>query len=170
MAKAHKEQVKTFKNKNLILISAAVLIFAVAFIYMFPISPKTGPMIINNNQPSSSAQTFTTTGAEMLAKETTQTMPYYESVTLEAGRYAVQVTSSTPVWIRVYDQIHFDAWKNSGEDGSAKTGTNLAVSDKVTDFNKNFDVGTGEEGKYYLVITGEGSSSLQLKITQILKF
>lgn len=170
MKKEHKVQQKTLKNKNLILISAVVLVIIAAAIIFGSMPMAQQPIVQANSQDSNPASTFTTTGAELLIKETTQSLPYFESVTLEPGRYNVQVVSSAPVWVRVYDQIHFDDWQSSGEHGSARTGTNMAVTDKVTDFNRNFDVGTGEEGRYYLVIAGDGSPSLQLKITQILKF
>jgi hypothetical protein len=174
MSEEHKEH-KESKQKHLkmnkwFIVLAVIAILAIVLFY-FGFSSLTIPALVNQNQPATGELAkFTTTGTEMIAKDTTQNLPYYESATLEPGRYSVQVTSSIPVWIRVYDQANFNSWQASGSNGSTKAGTNLGESDKVTQFTRTFDVNTGEEGKYYLMILGSGSASLQLKVTQILKF
>jgi hypothetical protein len=170
MSEEHKEQKhKHFKMNKLVILMVAVLILAAAAVYF---GYSYVPVAAARNQaPTSNELTkFTTTGTEMIASEATHSLPYFESATLEAGRYSVEVSSGIPVWIRVYDQTQFDSWQNTKSNGSTKAGTNLGESDKVTQFSKNFDVNNGEEGKYYLLILGSGQSSLQLKITQISKF
>jgi hypothetical protein len=166
------EQTKKKNNKKMIIAIVLVVIVAIALAFYSGIfSLPTGlAAVTSQNTPAQPAATFTTTGNEIIAKELTQNLPYYVDASLEAGRYAVQVTTDNPVWIRVYDQARFDDWQNAGKQGSAKAGTNLGAGDKVTNFIRNFDVNQGEEGKYYLLILGSEKTSIQLKITQILKF
>jgi hypothetical protein len=167
MSKEQKK--KHFKMNKLVILTLAVLIIAAA-VYLGFSYMSTMPTAGNQAPVSNELAKFTTTGTQMISIDATHNLPYFESATLDAGRYSVQVTSSTPVWIRVYDQLQFNDWQSTKNNGSTKAGTNLGESDKVTQFNRNFDVGTGEEGKYYLLILGSGSASLQLTMTQISKF
>ena len=167
---------KEQKNKHLkmnkwVILTLAVLVVAAAvylgfsYMNMVPIA-ATGNQVPTSNELAK----FTTTGEQMISSDATQNLPYFEFATLDAGRYSVQVSSSIPVWIRVYDQAQFNDWQSTKNNGSTKAGTNLGETDKVTSFTKNFDVNQGEEGKYYLLILGSGSASLQLSIIQISKF
>jgi len=110
-------------------------------------------------KPSAEQATFTTTGTTMLSSTLETVLPYYAVAYLEPGRYSVQVSSNSPVWVRVYESAQFTSWQNTNEHGSSKAGTNLGESDKVTSFNRNFDVGIGEEGNYYLLVLGSGTAS-----------
>ncbi|NIM46959.1 MAG: hypothetical protein GTN40_02250 [Candidatus Aenigmarchaeota archaeon] len=114
--------------------------------------------------------TFTVTGNEVIAKEITETLPYYESVDLEPGRYTFEMESDEPVWIIVYDEPTFNNWEN-GVRGFIRTGTGCCSEKRKTDnFSGNFDINKNEGGKYYIVIEGPTETSIKFKITQNLKF
>jgi len=113
---------------------------------------------------------FTVTGNEVIAKETTETLPYYESVDLEPGRYTLEMVSDEPVWIMVYDEPTFNKWEECVY-GFIKTGTGCCSEKRKTDsFSGNFDINKNEGGKYYIVIDGPTETLIKFKITQNLKF
>ena len=113
---------------------------------------------------------FTVTGNEVMAREITENLPYYESVELEPGRYSLELASDKPVWIMVYDEPSFNKWKN-GVYVFIKTGTGCCSEKTKTDsFSGNFDINKNEEGKYYIVIDGPEETLIKFKVTQNLKF
>ncbi len=173
MKSLSEESKKKKFNLKLMIVLAVIVIAAIAIVAYSGIFslPTTGlATTANVNTQTQEPPKFTTTGNEVVAEEVTQDLPYYVDADLEAGRYSVQVETDNPVWIRLYEKASFEAWQNTGSHGITKAGTNLGLNDKVTSFNRNFDVNIGEEGKYYLLILGSERASIKLKIEQILKF
>jgi len=117
--------------------------------------------------------TYTVTGTLITEKNVTETLPYYEPLDLESGRYMIYVTADKPVWIRLYDEVHFNEWKNAGTHGQLVAGTNCCLEkDKTQNLEQRFDVSIGYGGKHYLLFLdgSENLTSISFKITQILKF
>jgi hypothetical protein len=169
------EKKKSSKGKWIIAIVLIAATIIIAGLYLGIFSMPTGlaagaQTIESTNPPPVQQPIFTTTGTEVIAKEVTAHLPYNESIDMEPGRYALQVITDKPVWIRLYDQIHFDEWKNDGTHGRTVIGTNLNENDKTDNFNMNFNIGSGQGGKYYLLIFGNTEmTSIKFKITQIFK-
>jgi hypothetical protein len=171
------EKEKKPKSKKwLIAIILVVIIVIALWLYFNIFSIPTGLVagietIKTEETPTAAAPpNFTVTGDEVIAKEILEILPYYESVDLEPGRYTIQVITDKPVWIRLYDQIHFNEWERDGKHGKTKAGTNFNEEDAIEDFSSTFDINIGEEGKYYLLILGNGETSIKFKIIQDLKF
>jgi hypothetical protein len=167
MSEEHKNKKS---NKWLLPVVIIAVLLVVALVYLGSFSMPAGLAAVGANAQNNQPPAFTTTGNELVAKEITQNLPYYEMVNLESGRYTMQVITDNPVWIRLYDQTQFDKWQSTGKHGSVKSGTNMGTNDKVTNFGGTFDINNGEEGKYYLLIMGSGSTSIKFKITQNAKF
>lgn len=184
--KDEEKNAKKSSKKLIIVIAVIIVIAAIAFgFYSGIFSLPTGLVVggtsaagnqksTNENpasQPSSVQQPiFTTTGTEVMTKDVTENLPYYESLDLESGRYSLQVATDKPVWIRLYDQLHFDEWKNDGNHGKVVIGTNLDEKSKTDNFNKNFDISPGNGGKHYLLIFGNNEKiSIKFIIKQIFK-
>ena len=172
-----KEEEKTKKSskKWIIAIVLVVVIAVIAFAFyggILPTGLATGTSTTSGTQAASTSEPakFTVTGTEVISKDVTEALPYYEAVNLESGRYDIEVITEEPVWIRLYDQVHFADWERAGIHGSVVTGTNLNEGDKTKSLNTNFDINIGEEGKYYLLIMGDKTTSIKFKITQVLKF
>jgi hypothetical protein len=169
------EKKKSSKGKWIIAIVIIAVIAAVALafyngIFSMPTGLVAGTQTtVNPPAPSTPQQpTFTTTGTEIIAKEVNESLPYYESADLEPGKYSLQVITDKPVWIIVYDETHFNEWKNRGNGGSALLSTgSTKETEKVTSFSDSFYIGAN--GKYYVVLEGSGEASIKFKITQIFK-
>jgi len=168
------KETKSSRTKWIAAILIIIVVMVAAGFYFKVFSLPTGLITAGNqatetttgNQPAP----FTVTGDEIIAKDTTESLPYYESVDLEAGRYGIQVVTDRPVWIMLYNQANFDDWKN-GSYGSLRIGTGCCNENMKTDrFSGNFDINEGEKGVYYIVIQGTEKTSIKFKITQILKF
>jgi len=174
-----KEGEKNKKSKKWIILIVLVVIIAVlAFLFFKGIfTIPTGLMAGTGNEastggetPANPSPTFTTTGNEVIVKEITETLPYNEEIYLEPGRYYLEVVTDNPVWIRLYDKIRFDDWKDKGTHGYSPIGTGLKENEKTETLNGNFDINNGEGGNYYLLILGDKTTSIKFKIIQSLKF
>lgn len=174
---------KEKKKSNGKLIIAIVLIVAtiiIAGLYLGIFSLPTGLVVgaqtdgnptTTNNQPTPAAPAYTATGTTMLENEVTKTLPYYESVELEPGKYGIEVATDKPVWVMVYSQTHFDEWESSGIHGTAMTSTGYGKEEyKTKDFSDVFSVGYDGKGKYYIVIEGNDETSIKIKLVQVLKY
>jgi hypothetical protein len=170
--KNHKEQHVEHKSKNFrnLLIAASVIIVlfvvSIASMSMFS-APGLKPITGQNTVQS---QQFTTSGDEMVAKQVTENLPYYESVQLVPGRYRLEVTTGSKVsMIDVFTDAQFQMW-NSGNWPTPKLSSGYSTASSVDSFTGGFDVNTGEGGTYYIVIEGNGQTSINMRLVQVLKF
>jgi len=179
-----KEEEKTKKsNKKWILAIVLIAVIAVVLVFYFEIfSLPTGfvtaskeTVIGNQNTsattPATQQPITTVTGKEIISTAAKENLPYYESADLEPGGYAIQVATDKPVWINVYDESHFNDWKNNGYYGTAITGTGSRREQyQTTAFSDRFYVSSDGKGKYYIVIEGSGEVSINLKLVQTFKY
>jgi hypothetical protein len=170
------EKEKKPKSKKWLIAIILVVIIVIALgLYFNIFSIPTGlvagteTMTGSPETPTNEPPKFTVTGNEIIAKEVTENLPYYEPVDLESGKYSIQVITDKPVWIRLYDQLHFDEWEKDGKHGKVVIGTNLNEEDKTDNFDTIFFVSQGNGGKHYLLILGNEKTSIKFKITQIQK-
>lgn len=177
-----KEGQKTKKSskKWLIAIVLVVIIGAIALafyngIFTMPTGLMTrttgGQETTGNPTASANGPTVTPTGNDVINKNVVNaSLPYYEAVNLEPGKYSIEVNTDDPIWIRLYNQLDFDNWQKIGALGNILAGTNPEEKDKVKNIATTFAVYVGEGGKFYLIFLGDKSTTINFKITQILKF
>lgn len=183
-----KEEVKSGKKNSKKLIIAIVIILVIAAIafgfYKGIFSIPTGLMtasaatVTNGNQEATKNETPvpaqpapTVTGTTIIEKNVSETLPYYEPIDLVDGRYVIYITTDKPVWIKLYDELHFNEWKNTGTQGVVEAGTNCCdEKDKTQNLQQGFQVSRGYGGTYYLLILGSEKTSINFKIIQTLKF
>jgi hypothetical protein len=157
-----------------------IIIAAIALAFYKGVIPKdlmAGTNTIGNQEtsgnpttPSTGAAAMVATGDEIIVKEVTESLPYYYETYLEPGRYSLNVVTDKPVWIRVYHQVNFDEWKNTGVHGAVLAGTNLNENDKIENYNGEFIINRGEADKIYLLILGSETTTIKFKITQNIKY
>ncbi len=156
-------------KKWILAIVLIVIIIAAAAIYFNAFSVPTG-LAAGTTETTTTGETFTLTGDEILGREITEILPYYESIDLEPGRYTLQVEVDKPVWIMLYTESGFEKWEN-GRYGHMKAGTGCCgTTTKTNNHQEKFDINSNEGGKYYIIIEGMEETSIKLKITQISKF
>ena len=169
---------KKSSKKWLIAIVLVVIIAAIAFVFYQGIifTLPTGLATGTNTEAAGGAAapangpTITSTGNEIISKSVVDaSLPYYEAIDLEPGKYRLEVNTDDPVWIKLYPKLHFDEWQKTGAPGAALTGTNFEEKDKVKNYDSTFAVYIGQGGKFYLLILGDKSTTIKYKITQILK-
>ncbi len=118
------EKRKTKSKKWIVAIVLIAIIVIVLGLYLNAFSIPTG--LIAGETPTEEtkkeAPEFTITGNEIISKETTETLPYYESVYLESGRYTFDFRADVPVWVFVYSEERFNQWME-GEYTFTRTGT-----------------------------------------------
>ncbi|NIO44409.1 MAG: hypothetical protein GTN36_02545 [Candidatus Aenigmarchaeota archaeon] len=166
---------KTRSRKWFAAIILIIIVIVAAGLYFNVFSVPTG--LVAGTEKTEAQETrervvseFTVTGNEVIARDITETLPYYESLELEPGRYTFEMISDESVWAMIYDEPTFNEWKN-GVRGFIKTGTGCCDEKRKTDnFSGNFDINKNEAGKYYIVIEGPLETSIKFKITQNLKF
>ena len=168
------EKNKKPKNKLILpIVIIAVVLVAIALIGMnvIPVTlPTTAGGTSAGTPNAPAANEFTTTGVVSASNTVTQTLPYYEGMDLEAGRYSIEVISDKPVWVMLYQDIHFEEWQD-GKYLTMKAGTGCCALDaKVESFSSNFDVSKNEAGEFYIVVEGDGQATVEFRITQIMKF
>jgi len=164
-------------KKWLIAIVLVVIIAAIVLAFYKGVIP-TGLMAGNENigategaTAPASGPTVTPTGNDVINKNIVNAaLPYYEAVDLDPGRYSIEISSDDPIWIRLYNQLDFDNWQKTGAPGATVAGTNLEEKDKVKNFATTFNIYVGEGGKFQLIFLGNKSTTINFKITQILKF
>lgn len=179
-----KDEEKSGKKWLITLIIAIVIIAIVVALYQGIFSLPTGlaagnvkttteTQQPNTNQPQQ--PTFTETGTEIISKELTESLPYYELIgNLEPGKYSLEFASDIPVWVKVYDKIHFDEIQQSGNyyyTGTLTGGTPLPYenSTKTTSLSTVFFVSDGKGGNYYILVLGNEKASIKFRVTQIYK-
>lgn len=176
--KDEEKNAKKSSKKLIIVIAVIIVIAAIAFgFYKGIFSIPTGLMTaaVNGNQETTKTETQApsqpiVTGTTIIEKTVNENLPYYEPIDLVAGRYTIYITTDKPVWIKLYDQVHFDDWKNTGTHGQVLAGTNCcSETDKTQNLEKGFQVSIGYGGKYYLLILGSEKTSIYFKIIQTLK-
>lgn len=69
----------------------------------------------------------------------------------EGSRYVVKVTLDTPIQFILYNEARYNAWKSSGEHGTAKINSKTASSCCTADGSWQIDINKGEGGDYYFV-------------------
>jgi hypothetical protein len=185
------ENTRKSNRKWLIAVVLVVIIGALALafyqgIFTLPTGLMTGTVAATGSQetvenpttPATEPPQFTVTGNEIIAKEVTENLPYYESVDLEAGRYTIDFRSDEAVWMFVYSETYFNMWKE-GKHTNIVAGTACYPSSKypncdnqykIKSHTQTFDVPRGEDGKYYIIVEGAEKALIKFKITQILKF
>jgi len=170
------EKVKKSNKKWIIAIVLIIIIVIAAGLYFNVFSIPTG-LIAGTETTGESTETetieppeFTVTGEEIIAKELTEALPYYESVDLESGRYVIDFISDEPVWMFVYNEVRFNQWKQ-GKYTFILAGTACCKDEyKTKSHTETFDVPRGEGGKVYIVVEGAEEASIKFKVTQTLKF
>lgn len=166
---------KTRSRKWFAAIILIIIVIVAAGLYFNVFSVPTG--LVAGTEKTEAQETrervvseFTVTGNEVIARDITETLPYYESLELEPGRYTIQVVTDKPVWIMVYDQLRFDSWQE-GKYMKMETGTGCCRSETKTDnFDRRFDISENDGGTYYIIIEGGEETAIKFKITQNLKF
>jgi len=166
------EKGKTKSKKWIIaIVLIAIIVIALGLyfnVFSIPTGLIAGEITTEETSEETTQPSFTITGSEVIAKETTETLPYYESVNLEDGRYAIEFVSDEPVLVFVFEETRFNEWKNEGGKYTVVAGTGRV--NKVTSYADTFDVNKGQGGLYYIVVEGAEEASIKFKITQILKF
>lgn len=182
--KDEEKNAKKSSKKLIIVIAVIIVIAAIAFafyrgIFSLPtglavgaqtntgnqVTPQTGNASSTPSQP-----TYTVTGNEIISKNVTEKLPYYEFVNLEPGRYNIGFSSDVPVLVFVYDEEHFNMWK-AGSHSFTLAGTSCCKDeDKTQILNNNFNVPAGQGGNVYIVVEGAEKASIKFGITQILKW
>lgn len=158
------------KSKKWIIAVILIIIVAIAIaIYFNVFSIPTGLIAGTTTNEATktevpSTPTVTVTGTEILNKEFTETLTYYESVELEPGRYVIQITTDKKVTIMIYDELHFEEWQQ-GKFPNLITGSGTSTDN----FISRFDVKSGQGGNYYIVLVGTGDASIKLKLIQEIK-
>jgi len=172
---------KKSSKKWIIVIAVIIVIAAIALGYYKGIfSMPTGLAVTtgatkseqtNPQTPSAPAPaTLNVTGTEIISKEVVEALPYYEPVNLDSGRYSLELTADKPVWVRLYDKLHFEQWEKDGTQGNVVTGTNCCrPEEKVESLNTVFTVSIDHGGEHYLLILGNETTSIKFRIVQIYK-
>lgn len=170
--KENEKSKKSNKKWLIAIILIAVIVIALILysgIFSIPTGLITGTET-DTNPTTNEQPKMTVTGTDIIAKETTGNLPYYESVDLVPGGYAIQIITNKPVWVMIYDESHFNQWKN-GYYGTTIIGTGSGREEyKTTNFLDRFYISKGGEGKYYIVLDGKGESSINLKLVQMFKY
>jgi hypothetical protein len=167
---------KEKKKSNGKLIIAIVLIAAtiiIAGLYLGIFSMPTGLAVGKTNSATNGNPTtpqYNVTGNEIISKDITEKLPYYEFVNLEPGRYNIGLNSDVPVLVFVYDEEHFNMWK-AGSHSFTLAGTACCKDEnKIQSLNQNFNVPAGQGGNVYIVVEGAEQASIKFGITQVLKW
>jgi len=168
------EKEKKSKNKWIIaIVLIAIIVIAAGFyfnVFSVPTGLIAGTSETENEGTEKEPPEFTVTGEEIIAKELTEALPYYESVDLESGRYVIEFVSDESVWMFVYNEARFNQWKQ-GKHTLILAGTACCKDEyKTKSHSETFDVPRGEGGKIYIVVEGAEEASIKFKITQTLKF
>jgi hypothetical protein len=162
----------------LVIIIAAIALIFYQGIFTLPTGLVTGTENTGANEntptPASaptpvSGPTITPTGNEIISKSLVNvSLPYYEAIDLEPGKYGIEISSDDPIWIRLYSKLDFDEWQKTGTHRSALVGTGLGENDKTKSLIVTFLIYSYSPRKYYLLFLGD-KTTIKFKITQILK-
>jgi len=168
---------KKSSKKWLIAIVLVVIIAVIAFVlYQGIFTLPTGLATGTNTEAAGGATTpvsgptITPTGNEIISKSLVNvSLPYYEAIDLEPGRYSIEVSSDDPIGIRLYSKLHFDEWQKTGDPGMILAGTRAGEEYKVKSLAITFAIyPPPSPTKFYLLFLGN-KTTIKFKITQNLK-
>ena len=172
------EKTKKSSKKWIIAIVLVVIIATIAFAFFqgfIPTGLMTGTSensaigTTGNPTTPENAPIITPTGNEVISKSLVDTsLPYYEALDLEPGKYSIEISSDDPIWIRLYVKSEFDKWQSTGSGGTALVGTRLDENDKVKSLATTFAIYPSAPTKYYLLFLGD-KTTIKFKITQTLR-
>jgi hypothetical protein len=155
------------KSKKWIIAVVLIVIAAIALafykgIFSLPTGLAVGAQTSTGNQATpQNTQTGTVS-----SNEVTRNLPYYESMDLQTGRYYLEFSSDTPVWVFVLNEKNFNSWENTGAISFVAAGTGNKDENKVKSFVETFIAAQDEGSKYYILVEGAEKASISYKITR----
>jgi uncharacterized protein YegP (UPF0339 family) len=116
-------------------------------------APVTAPVTAPSNAPSTPPAAPQNLNEIVVSEDIPlKDFPVVKTHALQEGvRYRVELKTDKPIQFVLYNEAHYNAWKQSGEHGIAKINSNSPAGCCTADGSWPIDINKGEGGNYYFV-------------------